>query len=258
LTKTCRRKKERESATCSPIWTRSPSPPKKKYSKNEEKHLDHKDNEDEPNKKSKKRKREGNSKDKQKSKKNSGESDGESDSTSEAKKRKHSQSNVSPLQEEIEDEEDRLTAERWGENKLLLIKPEEDEDIIGPVPLPEVPEPMNYGAQLLPGEGEAIANYVRDQKRIPRRGEVGLTSDQIDRFEKIGYVMSGSRNRRMNAVRIRKENQVLNVEEKRLLAQVNVEEKAKRENKILADFRDILVEKGLVQKPQYTVNTDFL
>ena len=38
--------------------------------------------------------------------------------------------------------------------------------------------------------------------------QVGLTADQITKFEELGYVMSGSRHSRMNAVRIRKENQV--------------------------------------------------
>jgi hypothetical protein len=74
----------------------------------------------------------------------------------------------------------------------------------------------------------------------PDSGEVGLDADEIEKFEDLGYVMSGSRHkyvatyshahgqlasnprgfavsRRMNAVRIRKENQVLNAEEKRLL-----------------------------------------
>jgi hypothetical protein len=38
--------------------------------------------------------------------------------------------------------------------------------------------------------------------------QVGLTADQITKFEDLGYVMSGSRHSRMNAIRIRKENQV--------------------------------------------------
>jgi NF-kappa-B-activating protein C-terminal domain len=38
--------------------------------------------------------------------------------------------------------------------------------------------------------------------------QVGLTADQITKFEELGYVMSGSRHARMNAIRIRKENQV--------------------------------------------------
>jgi len=39
------------------------------------------------------------------------------------------------------------------------------------------------------------------------RAQVGLTADQITKFEELGYVMSGSRHSRMTAVRIRKENQ---------------------------------------------------
>ena len=45
----------------------------------------------------------------------------------------------------------------------------------------------------MPGEGEAMAQYVKEGKRIPRRGEIGLTSDEIATFESAGYVMSGSR-----------------------------------------------------------------
>ena len=69
---------------------------------------------------------------------------------------------------------------------------------------------------MLPGEGKAIASYISEGKRIPRRGEIGLTSEEIDSFEKIGFffilkqkimnnclgfVMSGSRHSIMNAVR---------------------------------------------------------
>ena len=38
-----------------------------------------------------------------------------------------------------------------------------------------------------------MAAFVEEGKRIPRRGEIGLTSEEIDDFEQIGYVMSGSR-----------------------------------------------------------------
>lgn len=38
-----------------------------------------------------------------------------------------------------------------------------------------------------------MAAYIAEGKRIPRRGEIGLTSDEIESFEKVGYVMSGSR-----------------------------------------------------------------
>lgn len=38
-----------------------------------------------------------------------------------------------------------------------------------------------------------MAEYVKMGKRIPRRGEIGLTSDEIASFEDSGFVMSGSR-----------------------------------------------------------------
>lgn len=89
-----------------------------------------------------------------------------------------------------------------------------------------------------------MASFVQSGERIPRRGEVGLTSDQIEKFESAGFVMSGSRHRRMNAVRLRKENQIYSAEEKKALALFNYEEKSRRENKILADFRDIVQQKA--------------
>ena len=66
--------------------------------------------------------------------------------------------------------------------------------MIGPVPKAQVAlSSKDYGKALLPGEGAAMAAYVAEGKRIPRRGEIGLTSDQIAAFEAVGYVMSGSR-----------------------------------------------------------------
>lgn len=52
--------------------------------------------------------------------------------------------------------------------------------------------------------------------------------------------MSGSRHAKMNAVRLRKENQVYSAEEKRALALITFEEKQQRENKIIGDFRSVL------------------
>lgn len=71
---------------------------------------------------------------------------------------------------------------------------EDEEDVVGPVQKTQVSlTPREYGKALLPGEGAAMAAYVAEGKRIPRRGEIGLTSDQIASFECVGYVMSGSR-----------------------------------------------------------------
>lgn len=52
---------------------------------------------------------------------------------------------------------------------------------------------FSYGKALLPGEGAAMAAYIAEGKRIPRRGEIGLTSGEIVGYEDAGYVMSGSR-----------------------------------------------------------------
>ena len=99
---------------------------------------------------------------------------------------------------------------------------------------------MSYGDMLMPGEGDAIAAFVQQNMRIPRRGEIGWMGDEIERLENQGYVMSGSRHAKMNAVRLRKENQVYSAEEKRALALITFEEKQQRENKIIGDFRTVL------------------
>jgi hypothetical protein len=52
--------------------------------------------------------------------------------------------------------------------------------------------------------------------------------------------MSGSRHRRMNAIRIRKENQVYSAEEQRALAMYNYEEKANRETQLIQDLKELL------------------
>ncbi|XP_043691852.1 NF-kappa-B-activating protein-like [Telopea speciosissima] len=116
----------------------------------------------------------------------------------------------------------------------------DNEPLVGPVPLPKADGHISYGGALRPGEGDAIAQYVQQGKRIPRRGEVGLSADEIQTFESLGYVMSGSRHQRMNAIRIRKENQVYSAEDKRALAMFNYEEKAKREHKVMADLQRLV------------------
>ncbi|GBG69441.1 hypothetical protein CBR_g4136 [Chara braunii] len=122
----------------------------------------------------------------------------------------------------------------------------EDEPMVGPMPLPKADGHISYGGALLPGEGDAMAQYVQQGKRIPRRGEVGLSAEEISKFEELGYVMSGSRHQRMNAIRIRKENQVYSAEDKRALAMFNYEEKAKREHKVMSDLQR-LVQKHIGQ-----------
>uniref|UniRef100_K1QXD1 NF-kappa-B-activating protein C-terminal domain-containing protein n=1 Tax=Magallana gigas TaxID=29159 RepID=K1QXD1_MAGGI len=122
---------------------------------------------------------------------------------------------------------------------------EDEDEEVGPQPYqPEnTVNRMDYGKALLPGEGAAMAAYIAEGKRIPRRGEIGLTSEEIDGFEQSGYVMSGSRHRRMEAVRLRKENQIYSADEKRALANFNHEERSKREKKILTQMKEMIRKK---------------
>lgn len=100
-----------------------------------------------------------------------------------------------------------------------------------------------YGGALLPGEGQAIAQYVQQNLRVPRRGEIGYSQDEIEGYENSGYVMSGSRHAKMNAVRLRKENQVYSAEEQRALALIAMEEKQQKEAALVQDFRQKLQER---------------
>ncbi|ELT89583.1 hypothetical protein CAPTEDRAFT_171424 [Capitella teleta] len=145
---------------------------------------------------------------------------------------------------DMAEEERRIMLEILNEQKLGISN---ETEVCGPMPEIEISDKiktqLDYGKALLPGEGAAMAAYIADGKRIPRRGEIGLTSNEITSFEDTGYVMSGSRHRRMEAVRLRKENQVYSADEKRALANFNHEERTKRENKILSQFRELVHKK---------------
>jgi len=162
-----------------------------------------------------------------------------------------------PKQEEQIDEEDLREAREFkkavqGKDIHKDSESEDDDDDMGPMPLVNPDSNANassnqnqqaYGKALLPGEGEALAAYVQQNLRIPRRGEIGYDAEDIDHYEKSGYVMSGSRHARMNAVRIRKENQVYSAEEQRALALITLEEKQQKESALMSDFRTMLQEK---------------
>ncbi|XP_050293863.1 NKAP family protein CG6066 [Anthonomus grandis grandis] len=164
------------------------------------------------------------------------------------KKKKVSSSSESSSSSSGEEEE-----EQWIEKPAASSKTrkrnssdssDEDESAVGPTLKPHTTlTHKEMGKALLPGEGAAMAAYVAEGKRIPRRGEIGLTSDEIATFESVGFVMSGSRHRRMEAVRIRKENQIYSADEKRALAMFSKEERQKRENLILGQFKDMIKQK---------------
>ncbi|EDR12013.1 uncharacterized protein LACBIDRAFT_314103 [Laccaria bicolor S238N-H82] len=127
---------------------------------------------------------------------------------------------------------------------------EDDEEEVGPKPLQQFGtgkrfDERAYGGALLRGEGSAMAAFLQEdsEARIPRRGEIGLTSDEIAKYEDVGYVMSGSRHRRMNAVRMRKENQVISAEEKRGILKLQKEERERREAILREEFGELVNER---------------
>jgi len=127
---------------------------------------------------------------------------------------------------------------------------DDSDEEVGPQPVFKVNtskkvDERAYGGALLRGEGSAMAAFLQDSTdtRIPRRGEIGLTSDEIASFESVGYVMSGSRHKRMNAVRMRKENQVISTEEKRGILKLQREERARREAILREEFSELVQER---------------
>jgi len=169
-------------------------------------------------------------------------------------KKKHKKKKETKKDSESESEE---TSQKLQGNEIWVEKSnvhtssgesgDEEDNECGPQPKAKKLDPKldikGHGANMLPGEADAIASFVQQNKRIPRRGEVGLTSDEIEGYENLGYVMSGSRHKRMNAVRIRKENQIYSAEEKRALLMFNYEEKVARESEILSNFKELVSRK---------------
>ncbi|KAK0416243.1 hypothetical protein QR680_012370 [Steinernema hermaphroditum] len=237
----------------------------KKAKKSKKKKKRHRDSEsdsssDEKSKKKKKKKRS--------RKHSSSEDDSESSEDEERrkkkKKRRRSESSTESANEEKEKAKKRRRAERKSESgdewveftdemraEVEQKKKEEEAEMIGPA-IPEellardqsshaeVAGKADYGKDMLRGEAQAMAAYIAQGKRIPRRGEIGLSSTEISEFEKVGYVMSGTRHKSMEATRLRKENQVLTAEEKRLLSNFSQEERKKREELTLQQFRDLI------------------
>lgn len=202
--------------------------------------------ESEKEKSKKKKHKENKSKKKRKNKKKSKSGKHKKDKSSKKKKKHKKKSSSSSSSDSSDSDDERM---KNGESSNPFAKPgtskyrqDSDEGAdIGPVNKQGgALNQKDFGRALLPGEGAAMASFVLEGKRIPRRGEIGLTSDEIEKFENVGYVMSGSRHRRMEAVRIRKENQIYSADEKRALAMFSKEERQKRENKILSQFKEMI------------------
>uniref|UniRef100_A0A0N5AAQ9 Nkap_C domain-containing protein n=1 Tax=Syphacia muris TaxID=451379 RepID=A0A0N5AAQ9_9BILA len=139
---------------------------------------------------------------------------------------------------EVTNEMRQAEAEREKQKEAELIGPAIPDHLLQKDPL--FHDRGRYGKDMLRGEAAAMAAYIAQGKRIPRRGEIGLSSAEIADFEKIGYVMSGTRHKSMEATRLRKENQVMTAEEKRVLSGFTQEERKKKEELVLQQFRSFV------------------
>jgi hypothetical protein len=137
----------------------------------------------------------------------------------------HREEEILPIVQEINEIEYNETLDESGPQPMKMKIDEKDEMRI-------------YARQgLRKEEAELYAQYVQAGKRIPRRGEVGLSSEEINKYESLGYVMSGTRHRRMNLMRMKKEQQLYTAEEKRALAIYNLEEQQRRERNIINEMK---------------------
>lgn len=137
----------------------------------------------------------------------------------------HREEEILPIVQEITEIEYNETLDESGPQPMKMKIDEKDEMRI-------------YARQgLRKEEAELYAQYVQAGKRIPRRGEVGLSSEEINKYESLGYVMSGTRHRRMNLMRMKKEQQLYTAEEKRALAIYNLEEQQRRERNIINEMK---------------------
>lgn len=116
------------------------------------------------------------------------------------------------------------------------------EESLGPQPILVDQAKLNdkrlyAGTNINATEAYMLAQYVQQGKRIPRRGEVGITQDEIEKYEQLGYVMSGSRHKKMTAARLKREQIIYSAEEKRALAIYNLEQQQRKELNVINDLK---------------------
>ena len=98
------------------------------------------------------------------------------------KKKKSSSSDDSDSEDEWVEKDVMDAVADKKKNKAEDTEEDSDDDMIGPsLPKKVQLSHKDLGTQLLKGEGEAMAAFIAEGKRIPRRGEIGLTSDEITR-----------------------------------------------------------------------------
>lgn len=187
-------------------WAESPSPRESSDDEKKEKAVEKKSSKKASKKAKKKKKKSSDKKDKKKKKSSKKHRKRDAKHSKKKKKKKVSSSEESSDSSSSSDGEEE---EEWVEKSMVgkksgsakagsskgggTLDDELGDGVVGPIKSSGNLSLKDLGRALLPGEGAAMAAYVTEGKRIPRRGEIGLTSDEIANFEDVGYVMSGSR-----------------------------------------------------------------
>lgn len=180
-------------------------------------------------------------------------SDSEDDEKSKKSKKKKNKKDKKAKKEKKKKRSKVEYEDMWVENTAIAMIPEkrykaEDSYSIGP----ELPEAIKAAFETnmvtknaKAGEGVQLAEIIDEQSRIPRRGEVGHSEADIDHYENAGYIMSGNRHRRMEAVRLKKESQIYSVEEKRALQIYTRQERENKETAVIQQFKDMVNQRTL-------------
>lgn len=118
-------------------------------------------------------------------------------------------------------------------------------------------------------EGVNFSEHIRGGKRIPLRGQEGMSLDQIDAFERAGYRMSGRSKRQTEARAMRAERKVYFVmtilnnqipkkvytqEEKRMLEKVSRDDRVKAQQDKLDAFKHQALKKVSVASEKLSSN----
>jgi len=103
-------------------------------------------------------------------------------------------------------------------------------------------------------EGVNFSEHIRGGKRIPLRGQEGMSLDQIDAFERAGYRMSGRSKRQTEARAMRAERKVYTQEEKRMLEKVSRDDRVKAQQDKLDAFKHQALKKVSVASEKLSSN----
>jgi hypothetical protein len=141
---------------------------------------------------------------------------------------------ISDMEEAIQDE---YPASEESEKESYLGKKQyrdeniESEDDIGPRPI--------YNTEITAGSDRHYGSTIM-KGNTQIQGEPVRTTEEIERYESLGYVMRNKINNvTLNIPKSKKEAQKFSQEEKRALAIFNLEEQQRKENNIINQMKSI-------------------